>query len=167
MKVGRFIAKGSFCCVAALSMTEVQAREVSGVTMQLEAFLHQEKLNEGTGEIAWESRLNHDAGDVPQGMNKTESYLIKTGLKWFPLKRYQVSMPQGRGNTSNWRLSLESLVRAGVAFPTSGVTFTLILTISDLDAAAAIREEMRLDLQNRGLVLADIALAHRLRPRRS
>ncbi len=137
------------------------------IRVQLEAFLHQEKSTEATGEIAWESRLNHDAGDVPQGMNKTESYLIRTGLKWSPLKRYQVSMPQGRGNTSNWRLSLESLVRAGVAFPTSGVTFTLILTISDLDAAAAIREEMRLDLQNRGLVLADIALAHRLRPRRS
>jgi hypothetical protein len=76
-------------------------------------------------------------------------------------------MPEGRGNTSNWRLSLESLVRAGVAFPNDGVRFTLMLTISDLDAAAAIREEMRLDLQNKGIVLADITVAHRLRPRRT
>ena len=115
----------------------------------------------------WESRLNHDAGDVPQGMNKTESYLIKTGLKWSPLKRYQVSMPEGRGNTSNWRLSLESLVRAGVAFPTDGVAFTLILTISDLKATAPVREEMRVDLKNRGFVLADITVAHRIRARPS
>jgi hypothetical protein len=28
-----------------------------------------------------------------------------------------------------------------------------------------VREEMRLDLQNRGLVLADITVAHRLRQR--
>lgn len=58
---------------------------------------------------------------------------------------------EGRGNTSNWRLSLESLTRAGVAFPTGGVRVTLMLTISDVDAAAAIREEMRLNLQNKGI----------------
>ncbi len=137
------------------------------IRVQLEAHLQQEKIDQDTGDDTWESRLNQDAGDVPQGMNKTESYLIKTGLKWSPIKRYQVAMPEGRGNTSNWRLSLESLVRAGVAFPTDGVRFTLMLTISDIDAAAAIREEMRLDLQNRGIVLADITVAHRLRPRRT
>jgi len=137
------------------------------IRVQLEAYLHQENIDQETGDDSWESRLNHDAGDVPQGMSKTESYLIRTGLKWSPIKRYQVSMPEGRGNTSNWRLSLESLVRAGVAFPNDGVRFTLMLTISDLDAAAAIREEMRLDLQNKGIVLADITVAHRLRPRRT
>jgi hypothetical protein len=71
----------------------------------------------------------------------------------------------GRGNTSNWRLSLESLVRASVEFLKDGVAFSLILTISDLKAMAPVREEMRLDLTNRGLVLADITVAHRLRPR--
>jgi hypothetical protein len=89
-------------------------------------------------------------------MSKTENYLIKTGLKWSPTKRYNITMPEGRGNTSNWKLSLESLVRAGEAFPTDGVNFSLMLTISDLEAKAAVREEMRLDIQNRGLVLADI-----------
>jgi hypothetical protein len=98
-------------------------------------------------------------------MSKTENYLIKTGLKWSPIKRYHSAMPQGRGNTSNWKLSLESLVRAGVGFPSDGVSFTLLLTISDPKGAAPVREEMRLDLQNRGLVLADITIAHRLRQR--
>jgi hypothetical protein len=41
-------------------------------------------------------------------MNKTESYLIKTGLKWSPVKRYFVNMPKGKGNTSNWKLSLDA-----------------------------------------------------------
>jgi len=76
-------------------------------------------------------------------------------------------MPEGRGNSSNWNLSIESLVRAGVAFPKDGVAFSLILTISDIEAAAPVREEVRLELQNRGFVLADITLAHRLRPRSS
>ena len=135
--------------------------------VQLEAHLHQERLDEETGEVEWEGRLNHDAGDVPEGMNKSESYLIKTGLKWSPAKRYHVTMPEGRGSSSNWRLSLESLVRAGVAFPREGVPFSLILTISDLKRTAPVREEVRLGLQNRGLVLADITVAHRLRPRPS
>jgi len=137
------------------------------IRVQLEALLHQEKLDEATGELSWESHLNHDAGNVPQGMGKSESHLIKTGLKWSPLKRYNVSMPEGRGNTSNWRLSLESLGRASMPFPGDGVAFSLILTISDIAATAPIREEMRLDLQNRGLVLADITVAHRVRPRSS
>jgi hypothetical protein len=135
------------------------------IRVQLEALLHQERLDAETGEIGWESRLTHDAADVPQGMSKTENYLIKTGLKWSPTKRYHLAMRDGRGNTSNWRLVLESLVRAGEVFPTAGVNFTLLLTISDLDAAAPIREEMRLDIQNRGLILADITVAHRVRPR--
>lgn len=135
------------------------------IRVQLEAHLYQERLDEKTGELDWEGRLSHDAGDVPEGMNKSESYLIRTGLKWSPVKRYHLAMPEGRGNTSNWKLSLESLVRAGVAFPSEGVAFSLILTISDIARTAPVREEVRLGLQNRGLVLADITVAHRLRPR--
>jgi hypothetical protein len=137
------------------------------IRVQIEALLHQEKMDEETGDVVWESRLTHDAADVPQGMSKTENYLIKTGLKWSPIKRYNLAMPEGRGNTSNWKLSLESLVRAGEPYPVDGVAFSLILTISDLDAKAPVREEMRQDIQNRGLVLADITVAHRLRPRRT
>jgi len=137
----------------------------AAIRVQLEAHLKQENIDEETGELSWESRLSQDASDVPQGMKKSEGYLIKTGLKWSPIKRYLVSMPKGRGNTSNWRISLESLVRAAVAFPKDGVRFTLMLTISDLAAKEPVREEMRLGLQNRGILLADITVAHRLRPR--
>lgn len=135
------------------------------IRVQLEAHLHQEKLDEGTGEVTWQSRLNHDCSDVPQGASTTESYFIKTGLKWSPIKKYEVSMPAGRGNTSNWKLSIDSLVRAGVAFPTDGVQFSLLITISDLENTKPVREEMRLHLQNRGLVFADITVAHQVRVR--
>jgi hypothetical protein len=136
------------------------------IRVRLEAYLQQEKLDDQTGTSVWESRLTHDAADLPEGMNKTESYLIKTGLKWSPVKRYFVNMPKGKGNTSNWKLSLDSLARAGATFPPDGVSFTLMLTISDLDATAPVREEMRVDLQNKGFVLADITVAHRVRARR-
>jgi hypothetical protein len=138
------------------------------IRIQLEAYLYQEHLTDGeTGEIEWQSRLTHDAADIPQGMGKTENYLIKAGLKWSTIKRYFAAMPNGRGNTSNWKLSLEGLTRALVGFPADGVQFTLLLTISDPKRSAPVREEMRLDLQNRGLVLSDITVAHRIRTRSS
>jgi len=134
--------------------------------VQLEAFLHQEDmLDIATGASRWASQLTHDGSGLPQGMNKTEKYLITTGLKWSPIKRYHAIMPQGRGNTSNWRLSLDSLVRGGTAFPAEGVSFTLMMTISDPKGVAPVREQVRLDLRNRGLALADITVAHRVRPR--
>lgn len=135
------------------------------IRVQLEAFLYQEKLDELTGDRDWESQLDHDAADVPKGMARSESYLIRTGLKWSPIKRYSAVMKNGRGNTSNWRLSLSSLARDGIAFPAEGIVFTLLMTISDLDETAPVREEMRFDLQNRGIVLADITMAHRVRQR--
>lgn len=140
-------------------------RREEAIRVQLEAHLHQEKVREDTGEVTWETRLNHDAAHVAHAMNKTESFLIKTGLKWSPLKRYHLSMPEGRGASSNWKLSLESLVRAGVVFPGEGVTFTLILTVSDVTGTAPIREEMRADLKSRGFVLADITVAHQVQAR--
>lgn len=135
------------------------------VRVQLEAHLHQEKLNESTGETVWESQLQHDGTDVAQGTGKTESFLIRTGLKWSPVKRYHVAMKKGRGNTSNWRISLESLERALVVFPAEGVNFTLILTLSDIAGIAQVREELRASLQSRGFQLADITVAHRVKAR--
>jgi hypothetical protein len=135
------------------------------IRVQLDAHLQNEHLDVTTGELEWQSRLEADAADVPQGMAKTEIYLIRNGLKWSPIKRYHLVMPKGRGNTSNWKLSLSSLVRAGEVFPADGVVFSLVMTISDVARAAKIREEMKQDLKNRGLVLADITVAHRVRPR--
>ena len=135
------------------------------VRVQLEAHLHQETVDGTTGEAEWESRLKHDGAETSEGAGKTESYLIKTGLKWSPVKRYHLEMKKGRGNTSSWRVSIESLERALATFPSEGVNFTLILTLSDLDGTAQIREEMRASLRARGFQLADITLAHCVRAR--
>jgi hypothetical protein len=133
------------------------------IRVQLEAHLHQEKLNKDTGELTWESRAEPDGGQLPSGTSRSESNLIKSGMKWSPVKRFHTLMTEGRGNTSNWKVSIDSLVRAGATFPTKGINFSLILTISDLEGKEPIREEMRLHLQSRGLILADITLAHQIR----
>ena len=135
------------------------------IRVQLEAQVSQEHTNTETGEVTWEGRLTHEPGATKGENNKSEQALIKNGLKWSPIKRYHVAMPQGRGDSSNWTISLSSLVRAGEDFPQVGVPFTLIVTISDVDATHRIGEEIRQALQSRGLLLADITVAHRVRPR--
>lgn len=134
--------------------------------VQLEAHLLQEGTNEETGEPEWGSQLQQDGSGVPQGMNKTELYLLRTGLKWSPIKRYSLNMPKGRGGSSNWKLTLDSQIRAGATFPAEGVPFALILTISDPKATTPIHDSVRNTLQAQGLAIADILVAHRVRQRR-
>lgn len=133
--------------------------------VQMEAHLAQESIDHATGEISWGSRLAQDGSGVPPGMNKTERYLVRTGLKWSPIKRYELKMPQGRGNSSNWKLTLDSLTRAGAHYPVEGVPFALILTIFDGKRAAPIHDEVRNGLRAQGFTLADITVAHRVRQR--
>ncbi|MCY4560148.1 MAG: S8 family peptidase [Chloroflexi bacterium] len=133
--------------------------------VQLEAYLHQIETDPDTGEDDPQSRLNHYDSELPAGRDYTETYLLKTGLKWTPVKRYHLAMPRGRGTSSNWRLALRSSTRAGDIFPASGVPFTIVMTISDLDGTAPVYDEVRNEINRRGLELADITLAHRVRPR--
>ena len=133
--------------------------------VQLEAHLHQIETDRDTGEDDPKSRLNRYDSELPAGLDYTEMYLLKTGLKWTPVKRYHLSMPQGRGTSSNWRLALRSSTRAGDDFPPSGVSFTIVMTISDPMQTAPVYDEVRNQISSRGIQLADITLAHRVRPR--
>ena len=135
------------------------------VRVQLEACLHQIEIDPNTGDDDPQSRLKHYDSAVPMGLGYTEKYLLKTGLKWTPVKRYSLSMPRGRGKSSNWRLGLRSLTRAGEQFPDSGVPFTIIMTISDPRGTAPVYDEIRNEITRRGLELADITVAHRVRAR--
>ena len=135
--------------------------------VQLEAHLHQIETYPHTGEDDSKSRLKRSDGVLPTGLEFTKRYLLETGLKWTPVKRYSLlSMPRGRGSLSNWRLSLRSSTRAGEQFPDAGVPFTVVMTISDLQRAASVYDEIRNEINRRGLELADITVAHRVRPRR-
>ena len=133
--------------------------------VQLEAYLYQIETDRDTGEEDPRSHLNHHDSAIPAGLDRTETYFLRSGLKWTPVKRYSLSMPRGRGTSSNWRLALRSVTRAGEVFPASGVPFTIIMTISDPQQTAAVYDEVRNEISRLGLALADITVAHRVRPR--
>lgn len=132
--------------------------------VQLEAYLYQLYVDPETGEETEDTVLHRFDSHLPQGVGVTERYLLDTGLKWTPIKRYSVSM-RGRGTSSTWRLALKSQSRAGASFPEAGVPFTLIMTICDPKGDAPVYDEVRNEITSRGLILADITVAHRVRPR--
>ncbi len=133
--------------------------------VRLEASLYQLEINEETGEEKSKSHLKPYDTDLSQDSQFTEEYLLKTGLKWTPIKRYNITMPKGRGSSSTWRLSLKSFNRASAMFPEEGVPFTLIMTIRDLEDKAPIYEEVRAEILSRGLQIADVTVAHRIKTR--
>jgi hypothetical protein len=92
-----------------------------------------------------------------------EHELIEHGLKWWPIKAYRARFPQGKGKSSNWRLSVESLVRSEEAFPPSGVPFALVLTIADIRDAAPVFNDLRLHLTTRNVQISDIRATTQVR----
>lgn len=130
--------------------------------VQLEASLKQEDWDKKKRRPKFERRVKHDGADLPQSTHASERTALLTGTKWSPIKRYYCDMAKETGITSNWRLTLESLSRAGAPFPPTGVPFTIILTLSDPSGQNPIHDELRSTLNAR---LVDIQVAHRLRAR--
>jgi hypothetical protein len=114
---------------------------------------------------SWKGKL--DPLYLPGGAENAhlEAELIEHGFKWSPVKVYEKSMPKGVGKSSNWRLALEYLTRAGEQMPEEGVPFTAILTISDIEKSKPIFNEMRQTLTSIGVQVADIRTAARIAPR--
>ena len=139
--------------------------EEEALRIELEARLRQEAVDPDTGEYEWADQLDHDCSGVPQGMQKREKYLLRMGLKWSPIKKYRANM-RGKGKSANWRLVIESVARAGANYPDIGIPFAAILTISDPKRETPVYDQMRNHLLSRGLALADIQVAHRIRPRK-
>jgi hypothetical protein len=92
-----------------------------------------------------------------------EHELIQHGLKWWPIKVYRGSFPRGKGKSSNWKLSVESLARAEEGFPAAGVPFALIVTIADLQESEPVFNDLRLHLRTRNVQMADIRTATQIR----
>lgn len=65
-----------------------QSYQDEAMRVQLDASLHQETINHDASEPTWENRLRQDGSGLPQGMNMTERYMLKAGLKWSPIKHY-------------------------------------------------------------------------------
>jgi hypothetical protein len=95
-----------------------------------------------------------------------EADLIEHGLKWWPVKHYRMSAPEGIGKSSQWRLVVTPLLRDGATFPSEGVPFTVILTVSDPTEKKPIFNEMRQWLTAHNVSCDDIRTAARVRARR-
>ena len=136
------------------------------IRTQLSAYLQQIEVDPVTGDEKPISRLSHyDGVGLTRSQFATERDLLRTGLKWAPVKRYKLTMPGGRGTSSNWRLVLRSSSRGGDVSSDIEVPFTIVMTISDINRAAPVNEEVRNDIISRGLTLMDITLVHRVRSR--
>ena len=130
------------------------------VRVNVEAALQQEQ-----SDGRWKGRL--DALYLPGRAESpvVEAELIEHGLKWSPVKVYAKTMPRGVGESSNWRLSVNYLTRAGEEMPDDGVTFTAILTISDPEGTQPVFSDLRQTLTALGVQIADIRTAARIMSR--
>ena len=126
------------------------------VRVNLDAHLRQENGN------GWKGRI---AQKLLPGEANTEAELIRHGLKWWPLKIYEGEFPRGVGKSSNWRLSVESIVRSGDTFPVEGVPFTVVLTIADPSGDEPIFSTMRSYLKSHNVQIQDIRTAVQVRTR--
>lgn len=128
------------------------------VRVNLEAYLRQEQIDTSTGEVSWKGRLKSE-GKI------YERHLIEHGHKWWPIKRFEQTIPRGQGNSSQWRLVVDSLCRTDVEFPEGGVPFAVILSLDDPTGRAPVFNELRQTLRNSGARIADIRTAVRVDPR--
>jgi len=126
--------------------------------VNLDAYLRQETFNKKKQEFSFTGRLKPDHGGI------LEKNLIAHGAKWWPVKRYSRKFTRLEG-TSNWRLVVDSLTRAGAEYPASGVSFAVILTISDPDKKAGVFASVRRGLVNQGVGLRDVRTQARARAR--
>lgn len=130
------------------------------VRVNIDATLQQEQADGG-----WKGRLEPLYLPSKRDAPAIEAERIEHDLKWSPVKVLAKTFPKGVGPSSNWRLFVEYLTRAGEIMPDEGVPFTAIVTISDPDGDQPVFNEMRQNLQALGTRIADIRTAARITPR--
>jgi Subtilase family len=103
---------------------------------------------------------------LPKSANLTvpERSLIEHGLKWWPSKRYQADFKDGVGQSTEWRLEVESIVRAEATFPAEGIPFSLVLTIEDPENGAPLFQEVSRQFLANRVQMQDIRIEQRIRP---
>jgi hypothetical protein len=130
------------------------------VRVNIDATLQQEQSGG-----RWKGRLEPLYLPTKRETPAVEAELIEHDLKWSPVKVLAKTFPQGVGPSSNWRLFVDYLTRAGEVMPEEGVPFTAIVTISDPDHEQPVFNDMRQNLQALGTQIADIRIAARITPR--
>jgi hypothetical protein len=125
--------------------------------VNLDAYLRQEQVDDD-GVSTYHGRLKADHSGT------LEKNLIAHGAKWWPVKHYSKTFSKLEG-TSNWRLVVDSLTRAGAAYPAEGVKFAIVLTIADPEGEAPVFATARSSLVSKGVNLRDVRTTTRLRAR--
>jgi len=136
------------------------------VRVNLDAKLQQRQvqITRKDGNASYRNEIGQAFLPKTAGQGARERELIKHGLKWWPVKKYACDFSGGVGETSDWRVEVDSVTRAEAVFPEE-VPFTLVLTISDPEGRRAIFQEMRRTLQARNVQLQDLQASTRIRPR--
>ena len=134
------------------------------VRVNMDAALQQEVFDKN-GKPGWKGRLDPIYLPGKSEVPNIEAERIEHGLKWSPVKVFAKTMPHGVGNSSNWRMYVSYLTRAGERMPDEGVPFTALLTISDPGGVAPVFNEMRAVLARSGVRVADIRTAARISTR--
>lgn len=122
-------------------------------------------LQQETAKGGWKGQLEPLYLPSKREAPAIEAERIEYDLKWSPVKVLAKTFPRGVGASSNWRLFVDYLTRAGEVMPEEGVPFTAIVTISDPDAEQPVFNDMRQSLQALGTQIADIRTAARITPR--
>lgn len=134
------------------------------VRINIDAALQQEVFDKA-GKPGWKGQLDPvylpGKADAPA----IEAERIEHGLKWSPVKQFARRMPLGIGKSSNWRMFVSYLTRAGERVPDEGVPFTALLTISDPNREAPVFNDMRALLARTGVRIEDIRTAARVATR--
>jgi hypothetical protein len=134
------------------------------VRINIDAALQQEDFDKQS-KLHWKRRLDPIYLPGKAEAPVVEAERIEHGLKWSPVKAFARTMPNGVGKSSNWRLFVEYLTRAGEQVPENGVPFTAILTISDPAGEQPVFTDMRQSLQALGVRIEDIRTAARVATR--
>jgi hypothetical protein len=143
-----------------------QAFGTEFVRVNLDAKLQQRQAaDRKDGSPSWRDQVRQAFLPKSAGLTPPERALISHGLKWWPTKRYQEDFGEGVGASTEWRLQVDSIVRAEAEFPAEGIPFSVILTIEDPAHSNPIFQELHRQLMTRSVVLQDIRTAVRLRPR--
>lgn len=121
-------------------------------------------LRQRQNDGSYKGRLDPVYLPSPTKNTKHEKNLIDYSMKWSPIKVYEKEF-RGTGPSTDWRLDVEYLTRAGEVTPFNGIPFTALLTISDPKGKEPVFQNMRQSLQALGVQIVDIKTATRVTPR--
>jgi hypothetical protein len=128
------------------------------VRINMDVYLRQEKVDLHTGEVSWKGRLRSESD------KRYERELVEHGQKWWPVKKYEQAFMRV-GSSSQWKLVVDGLVRAGSKFPDEGVPFSVLLTIEGSREESDVFRELRQELLAGGVTIADVRTANRISTR--